>query len=362
MIPVAEPIFVGREHEYVLDCLMTRQVSGGSYVTAFEHLFARTVGVEHAIACMNGTVALHLALLAMGLQPGDEVIMPSLTYVATANAVTYCGATPVFCDVEPGLWCASPTDVLRRITTRTKGILAVHLYGCPANMVALQAIAEANGLWLVEDAAEAHGAQHHGKTVGSLGDIGTFSFYGNKVITCGEGGMVTTNNDSHAERMRLFRGQGMDPTRRYWHPVIGYNYRMTNMQAALGLAQLETLGWHQQRRRECVHEYHHWFNSVGIEFQQTRKDSTHANWMFTILVPADKDRDVVMRRMEEQGVETRPAFVPMHKLPMYACTQPYPVTEDVAMRGINLPTHAGMTPERILKVCVSAASAIYDVV
>ncbi|MGA7813226.1 DegT/DnrJ/EryC1/StrS family aminotransferase, partial [Caballeronia sp.] len=241
-ISVAQPVLNGNERKYVLDCLDTNWISSvGKYIGAFEEAFSKFCGVEHAIATNNGTTALHLALVALDLQAGDEVIIPTVTYIATANAVRYCGATPVLVDVHAETMNIDPADIERKITSKTKGIIPVHLYGHPAEMETINAIARRHKLWVVEDAAEAHGAEVNGRKVGSMGTCATFSFFGNKIVTTGEGGMVTTNDATLAAKLRLFRGQGMDLARRYWFPVIGYNYRMTNIQAAIGLAQMETI-------------------------------------------------------------------------------------------------------------------------
>lgn len=361
-IHVAEPQLLGNELRYVTDCVTSRELTQGRYVADFEQRFAEFCGVRFAVACMNGTVALHLALLALDLQPGDEVLMPTLTYVATANAVRYCGATPVLCDVEPGTWCVSAEQVMRKRSKRTKGILPVHLYGHPADMDALNSLAMHFGWWVLEDAAEAHGATFKGRPVGALGTAATFSFYGNKIITCGEGGMVTTNDARLVERMRLFRGQGMSPSKRYFHPVVGYNYRMTNLQAALGLAQLEHVQEQLQLRRELVHQYRWWFNDMdtGVEVQSVRPIVSHSNWMFTILVPHGRDRDEIMQRLEAQQIETRPAFINMHQLPMYASRDAFPVADDVSRRGINLPTHTGMTHADVQRVCVAVTETLLN--
>ena len=219
-IPVAAPVLGGREREYVLDCLDTTWISStGKYVTAFEEGFAEFCGVPHAVACCNGTVAVHLALLAAGVGPGDEVIVPTLTYVASVNPVVYAGATPVFVDAEPATWNMDPAAVAAAVTARTKAIVAVHLYGHPADMDPILATAREHGIFVVEDAAEAHGAEYKGRRAGGLGDVATFSFYGNKIITTGEGGMVTTDDEALAARIRQLRGQGQDPERRYWFPV-----------------------------------------------------------------------------------------------------------------------------------------------
>jgi perosamine synthetase len=344
---VSEPQLNGNEERYVLDCLRTVQLSMGHYVREFEKSFACYVGVEHAIACSSGTAALHLALLAFGVKPGDEVIIPTLTYVATANAVTYCGAKPVFCDVDPLTWCMDPDDLRRRVTKRTVGILPVHLYGHPANMTRLRQMAESFGLWVLEDAAEAHGATYKGASVGALGHAATFSFYGNKIITCGEGGMVTTNNAILAERMRLFRGQGVDTSvHRYHHTVVGYNYRMTNVQAAIGLAQLECIPDKLAKRKEIAYHYRLSFmehTDSGVVLQGHQPYVEHANWLVSLLLPEDVDRDAVMAYLDTKGIETRPVFRCMHDLPMYEKNRLYIHADDISARGISLPTHESMT-------------------
>src|SRR5881296_96641 len=250
-IPVSAPALVGREREYVLDCLESGWISSnGKYIERFESSFRKFCKTRHSISCTNGTVALHTALVGMNVRPGDEVLVPSLTFVATANAVMYCGARPVFIDSDPETWNMDPGTIGRQITSRTKGIIVVHLYGHPADMDAIGAIAQTHNLFVIEDAAEALGAAYKGKQVGGIGHVGTFSFYGNKIVTSGEGGMIVTNDDGLAARMRQLKGQGMDPGRRYWFPMIGYNYRMTNVAAAIGVAQMEKINWHMERRHE----------------------------------------------------------------------------------------------------------------
>src|ERR1043166_3869860 len=222
-IPVAAPSLEGNEERYVLDCLKSTWISStGAYIERFESAFAEFCGVKHASSCSNGTTALHLALLALGVGPGDEVIVPTLTFVATANAVVYCGGRPVFVDVQPDTWNIDPALIEAKITPRTKGIIVVHLFGHSVDMDPVASIARRRGLFVVEDAAQAHGAEYKGKRVGSLGDVATFSFFGNKIITTGEGGMVVTNDAAIASRIGLLKNHGMDPDRRYWHPIVGY--------------------------------------------------------------------------------------------------------------------------------------------
>ena len=357
-IPVAAPALVGNEKAYVTECLESSWISSaGKYVQQFERSFAEFCGVRHALCCCNGTAALHLALLALGVGPGDEVIVPTLTFVATANAVTYCGARPVFIDSEPETWNLDPELIENLITPRTKGIIVVHLYGHPVDMDPVLEVARAHRLFVVEDAAEAHGAEYKGRRVGSLGDIAMFSFYGNKIITTGEGGMVVTNDNALAKRAHQFRGQGLDPSRRYWFPMVGYNYRMTNIAAAIGLAQLEKADWHIARRREIVSQYQqHLKNCQHLTFQPEKPWAKNAYWMISVVLGSHLSisRDEVMSQLAESGIETRPFFPPMHTLPPYqhlAQDWRFPVAERLARSGFNLPSSATLTEDDVAYVC-----------
>lgn len=356
-IPVAEPALVGNEKKYVLDCLESTWISSnGKYIQQFEEAFAKFCGVKCALSCCNGTASLHLALLALGVGPGDEVIVPTLTFVATANAVSYCGATPVFVDSEIETWNMDTSLLEDLITPRTKGIVVVHIYGHPVDMDPVLAVARKHGLFVIEDAAEAHGAEYKGRKVGSIGDIATYSFYGNKIITTGEGGMVVTSNRELACRIRQLRAQGMDSHRRYWFPVIGYNYRMTNVAAAIGLAQLEKVNWHVTRRREIATQYARCLGDVpGVRFQAEKPWARNVYWMTSVVLDEQwPDRDLVMEKLADAGIETRPFFYPMHTLPIYcksARGQGYPISEKVAARGINLPSSAKLTEEDVGYIC-----------
>lgn len=364
-ISIAHPRLAGNERKYVLDCLDTNWISSiGKYIGAFEEAFARFCGVKHAIATNNGTTALHLALVALDLQPGDEVIIPTVTYIATANAVRYCGATPVLVDVSPDTMNIDPTDIERRITPRTKGIIPVHLYGHPAEMTRINEIAGRHQLWVVEDAAEAHGAEVLGRKVGGLSTCATFSFFGNKIVTTGEGGMITTDDDALAAKLRLFRGQGMDPKRRYWFPVVGYNYRMTNIQAAIGLAQMETIDKALADRNTLAAWYDTALKPLQDQLVLPRQHdwAKQVYWMYNIFLRDGDEhrRDAVMRQLDEAGIETRPVFYPMHVLPPYKEDTAYPVADEWAQRGINLPTHQELTQadvQRIAKGLVTALAA-----
>ncbi len=357
-IPVAAPALVGREREYVLDCLDSTWISSsGKYLARFESDFAEFCGVRHAISCCNGTVAVHLALLASGIGPGDEVIVPTLTYVATANPVVYCGAQPVFVDAEPRTWNMDPERVAEAITPRTRAIVVVHLYGHPVDMDPILKLAESHGLRVIEDAAEAHGATYHGRVVGSMGSLATFSFYGNKIITTGEGGMVVCDDDELAATVRQLHGQGQEPGRRYWFPIVGFNYRMTNIEAAIGLAQLERIDWHLSRRREIVGWYREELAGVeGIELSPEEPWAQSAFWIVCAVLDENRfgARDDAMAALDGAGIETRPFFYPLHTLPMYFAAnkgKAFPVAEDLARRGLNLPSSATLTRDEVAYVC-----------
>ena len=362
-IQVAAPVLDGREREYVLECLDSTWISSaGRFIGAFEQAFAAYCGVKHAIATNNGTTALHLALVGLGITAGDEVIVPSLTYIASANAVTYCGAKPVFVDNDPATFNLDPAKLEALITPRTKAIMPVHLYGQPCDMDPILDIARRHKLFVVEDAAEAVGARYKGRMTGGLGDCASFSFFGNKIITTGEGGMVTTDDDALAARLRLFRGQGMDPARRYWFPVVGYNYRMTNIEAAIGLAQLERVDHHLAQRRRVAELYHAKLARLGnrVPLPVTAPWAEHVFWMYTVRLgpTVGKPRDQVIVEMEAAGIETRPIFHPMHHLPPYAgLNAPMPHADACGADGLNLPTHGGLSEADIDRI-VDALDAI----
>jgi perosamine synthetase len=364
-IPVAAPVLDGREKDYVLECLSTSWISSaGRFIAEFERAFADFCGVKHAIATNNGTTALHLALVSLGLERGDEVIVPTLTYIASANTVRYCGAVPVFVDNHIDDFNIDADLIKTKITARTKGILPVHLYGHPVDLDPILRLAEEYKLFVVEDAAEAVGACYKGRRIGSHGTCAAFSFFGNKIITTGEGGAVTTNNDELAARLRLFRGQGMDPQRRYWFPVIGYNYRMTNIAAAIGLAQLERVATHLERRKAIAEGYDRRLSQLSefIILPRRKNWADHSYWMYTVILRdnVSKSRDQVMQDLDEAGIETRPVFYPMHLLPPYRdlARGPFPGAEFCSSGGISLPTHGRLTDQDLDRVTDALAASI----
>lgn len=354
-IPIASPVLDGNEMQYVRECLESTWISShGKFIDAFERRFAELCGVEHAIACNNGTTALHLALVSLGVGAGDEIIVPDLTYVATANCVRYCNADPVFVDCEPRTFNIDPAAIEAKITPRTKGIIVVHLFGQPCDMDEIQKIADAHGLFIVEDAAEAHGAKYKGRPVGSLGKCATFSFFGNKIVTTGEGGAVVTDDDELASRLRLLRGQGMDPERRYWFPVIGYNYRMTNIAAAIGLAQLERVDRALAFRRRLSAWYDEALADVDVIRPYVEPWAEHSFWMYTIKMAPDAalSRDQVLASLDAHGIETRPVFYPMHVLPPYRqAGHDLRNAIDCAETGLSLPTHERLTRADVARIC-----------
>lgn len=354
-IPVAEPLLGDKELAYVTACLKSGWISSlGKYVADFEERFAAYCGVSYGVATFNGTVALHLLAATLNLGPGDEVIMPSLTFVATANAIRYTGATPVFVDSERDTWNIDPQAVGEAITPQTRAIIAVHLYGHPADMDSLQAMADTHGLLLLEDAAEAHGAHYKGRPVGSLSQAAIFSFYGNKIITTGEGGIIVTNNRAWAERALFLENQGRFADNPYWHPEVAYNYRMTNIQAAIGLAQLERIDELLAiRRRNAAHYSRRLAEAPGLTLPPEMAWAENVYWMYSVLVEDEfgLDRDELRARLYTAGIDTRPFFYPVHTLPMYQTGQSLPVAEELARRGLNLPSGATLTPEQIDFVC-----------
>ena len=344
-IPVYQPSLTGNEKKYVMECLDSSWISSkGKFVDAFEHGIADYLRARYAVTVCNGTVALHLALVALGIGPGDEVIVPTLTYIASVNAIHYTGATPIFVDSEQDTWQMSPSDIINKITPRTKAIMCVHLYGHPCNMEALTAIVQQNQLFLIEDCAEALGSTYKGQYVGTFGDIATFSFYGNKTITTGEGGMVVTNDKTLYDRCVHYRGQGLAKYRQYWHDVVGYNYRMTNICAAIGLAQLEQIEIFLEKKQQIASWYRQALSGSDYTFHEPIGDVYHSYWMCSILVDQAQKRDPLRDHLQGLGIETRPLFYPVHTMPMYAQKfARHRVAEDLGWRGINIPSYPGLS-------------------
>lgn len=350
-IPVSEPSITQKEIDYVFDAVKSGWVSSlGEYITKFEEEFAKYIGVKYALTTSNGTVALHLALVSLGIKQGDEVLVPDLTFVATANAVAYTGATPVFVDVDPETWCIDPEDIKRKITPRTKAIIPVHLYGHPADMDAIKELADEYDLFVIEDAAEAHGAEYKGKRVGSLGTCGVFSFYGNKIITTGEGGMMTTNDENLYEKAKYLRDHAMSKDKRYWHTEIGFNYRITNMQAALGLAQLERIKELIDKKRLIFKWYKEFLSDVeGIKLNPEKEYAKNVYWMVCLVLDdnVEINRDDLMTELKKRGIDTRPFFYPLSSMPMYGGKAINRVAKFLSERGLNLPSGVNLKKGQI---------------
>lgn len=351
-IPIYRPSLTGKEKQYVMECLDSTWISSrGQFINLFERAFAEKIGVQHATTVSNGTVALHLALVALGIGSGDEVIVPTLTYIATVNSIAYTGARPVFVDSLRKTWQIDPEDIRKKITSRTRAIMLVHLYGHPCEMDEIMKIAGDYNLFVIEDCAEAIGSLYKGRAVGSFGHISTFSFFGNKTITTGEGGMLVTNDQTLYERAVHFKGQGLAAHRQYWHDVIGYNYRMTNICAGIGLAQLEQIETFIERKREIAAFYREALRDLPTEFHEEASNVLHTYWMVSILVKGATTRERLREHLAANGVETRPLFYPVHTMPMYSSKfQRLPIAEELGWCGINLPSWPGLQTEQLHEI------------
>ena len=362
-IPFAEPRLGGNERRYLEECLETNWISSrGPFLGRFEAGLARLCGTRHAIATSSGTAALHLALSGLGIGPGDEVVVPTLTFAATANAVLMTGARPVPVDVDPRTWTLDPERAEAAVTPRTRALVPVHLFGHPADMDPLVELARRRGIALVEDAAQAHGARYRDRPVGRIGKVGCFSFYGNKIVTTGQGGACVTDDDALADRLRVSRAHGMDAEHPYWHEAIGFNYQMTNLQAAVGTAQLEQLDEVlalRDRIREAYQE-----RLAVVDGLQTLPRADWARpvcWMVAVLLPPGTSPPAVRDALAEQAIDARPIFSPLHGMPPYRRPVHCPVAEDVAARGLVLPTFAHLTENQLDRICDVVIGAIEPV-
>ena len=359
-IAFSEPDLTERERRYLVEAFDSTWISSlGPFVGRFEERYAEWIGTRHAVSCSNGTAALHLAMLSLGIGPGDEVIVPSMTFVASANAVQYTGADLVFADCDPRTWTIDPDSVERMMSDRTRAIVAVHLFGVPCDMPRLERIAKQRDVAIIEDAAEAHGTVLDRKPVGSWGDLSTFSFYGNKIITTGEGGMVCTDRSDLAERIVRLRGQGADPRKTYWFDQVGYNYRLTNLACAIGLAQLERVDTIIANRRRVAGWYDVAIAASGLPVtRQAEPDGSEcAPWTYGVVLADDVASTVedVRQALADDGIETRPFFHPLNDLPMYrdARCDACKTSRSLAERGILLPLHTRLK-EREVELVVSA--------
>ncbi len=352
MIPVYQPDLSGKEKEYVMDCMESTWISSkGKYVERFEKLFSEYIGVKYGTAVSNGTVAIHLALLTIGVGRDDEVIVPSFTYVASANPIVYLGAKPVFVDSDKDTWQINETEVEKKITDKTKAVIAPHLYGYPCNMHVLRELCDKHNIYLIEDCAEAIGTEYKGKKVGTFGDISCFSFFGNKTITTGEGGMVLSNNKELIDMARHVKDQGMSKTQEYWHDIVGYNFRMTNICAAIGCAQLERIDQFISRKKEIGRIYKEILKDVPVKFQEDSEDILNTYWMVAALLENENKRKEFRKYLKACDIDTRPTFAPIHKMPMYDLGESYPVAEMLGKCGINLPSYPLLVNEQIEYIC-----------
>ncbi|MFH1789413.1 MAG: DegT/DnrJ/EryC1/StrS family aminotransferase [Candidatus Altiarchaeota archaeon] len=371
MIPVNEPLFCGNEKKYLIECIDTGWISSeGPFVKKFEDEFAHYVGCEHGVAVCNGTAALEVSLAAAGVTRDDEVIMPSFTIISCALAALRVGATPVLVDVESETYNMDVSQVEGKITEKTKAVMPVHMYGHPVNMDPLLKVARNHGLKVVEDAAEVHGAEYKGKRCGGIGDVGSFSFYANKIVTTGEGGMVVTNDCEAAERARSYRNLAHNPEKRFLHKELGYNFRMTNLQAAVGLAQLECIDKFIEMKRKNAAEYTKRLSRIdGLKLPVEKKWAKNVYWMYT--VELDEKLGVtaeeMMNLLKEKGVGTRSFFIGLHQQPCLRDLglfdgESYPVTEHISRYGFYLPSGLALTDKQVNTVCESVEEVIGSLV
>jgi perosamine synthetase len=365
-IPLLEPDLSGRELEYVTDCIQTNWISSqGHYVRQFEAQFERLHPGYHALAVSNGTVALHLALHALGIGEGDEIIVPNVTFAATINAVLYCNATPILCEINPKTLCIDDDEIKKCITTKTKAIIPVHLYGQPCDMDAINRIALQNNLLVIEDCAEALGSQWSNKPVGVFGDAATFSFYGNKTISTGEGGMLLFRNKMVYEQAKVLRDHGMSPEKKYWHERVGFNYRLTNLQAAIGVAQIERLEDFLRKKIHIGKLYGKLLNGViGISSTPyNRVNTVNSYWLYTIILEKNLNRDLIIQSLLKKGIDSRPIFYPLHTMKPYKkfCKDnDFKKSIQVSQSGLSLPSSVNLKEEEIIYIVESLKNAILE--
>ena len=354
MIPWGKPCLGRKEKEYLLKALDSTWISGGEFIDRFESDFARLIGSKYAVTASNGTSALHLALLSLGIGPADEVIVPDFTFVSPANMVIDTGAKPVYADIDPRTWCLDAQEVEGKVTGRTKAVIAVHVYGNVCDMGALIRITRENRIYLIEDVAEAAFSRYRGKFAGSFGQLGCFSFQATKTVTMGEGGAVVTDDKKLADRMRIMRSHGMRHNKRYWHDLVGYNYRLTNLQAALGCAQLENLDNIIAEKVRIHRRYLAKLSGLpGIELQYIPKEVEAVMWAVALRIDPRRfkgDRDYLIAQLLKKNIETRPGFYPFSVMPLYKAA-PLPVAESVSRNVISLPSYVSVSDEDIDYVC-----------
>jgi perosamine synthetase len=353
-IPVYSPTLDGNEATYVGECLSTGWISSrGTFIGRFERAFADFTGAVDATSVANGTVAIHLALEALGIGPGDEVIVPSFTYIASVNTIMQTGATPVYVDSIEETLQVDPEAVRRAITPRTRAVMAVHLYGHPCDMDGLVDICTEHELLLVEDCAEGFGTRWNGQHVGTFGDVATFSFFGNKTITTGEGGMVLAKDPAVLARAKHLKSQGVSPTREYWHDALAYNYRMTNIEAAIGLAQIERADEFIAKKAALAATYRTQLAGLPLRTHDPVGNVVHSYWMCSIILERPAERDALRRHLDGAGIDTRPFFPQAHLMPHARADVELPAGARISQSGINLPSYPALTPAQVDHVCAS---------
>lgn len=351
-IPVYSPYLHGNVSKYVNDCLSSGWISSrGAYIERFERAFAQYVGAVEATSVSNGTVAIHLALEALGIGSGDEVIVPTFTYIASVNTILQTGARPVYVDSLVDTLQVNPENIRAAITPRTKAVMIVHLYGHPCDMDAITALCREHSLLLIEDCAEAFGSFWKGQHVGTFGDVATFSFFGNKTITTGEGGMVLARDPAVMQRCRHLKSQGVSPIKEYWHDTLAFNYRMTNIQAAIGLSQIELIDEITEKKAALAARYKRELVGLPLRTHDAIGDVVHSYWMCSVILNEANDRDRLRANLKNAGIETRPFFPPAHRMPHSAADGNFPDADYISARGINLPSYPSLDEAQHQTIC-----------
>lgn len=366
-IPVSEPLIGDNVLPLVRECVETGWISSeGRFIPEFERKWAEFCGVEYGVAVSNGTTALQVAVAALKLEPGSEIIMPAYTIISCAIAIIEAGCVPVLVDCEPDTWCMNLDEVEAKITARTRAVMPVHMFGHPVDMRRLMQLAAKHRLFVVEDAAESHGAEVEGRRVGGIGNMGCFSFYANKIITTGEGGMVVTNDREFADRLRSLRNLGFRKDRRFLHTEIGHNYRLTNLQAAVGVAQVERVADHVEQKRWMAARYREGLAGLNqIALPVERNWAKNVYWMYGLVLADDVPFDAIefARRLRNRGIDTRPFFLGMHEQPVFHDRglfkgEKHPVSERLARRGLYVPSGLRLTQSQIDRVCDSVRAVL----
>jgi perosamine synthetase len=352
MIPIYDINLTKKSIKNVNNCLKNNWISSrGEFSTKFEKKFSKFLNIKYSTTVSNGTVALHLALLALGIKKNDEIIAPVFTYVAPVNAIKYVGAKPIFVDADIKTWNIDVNKIEACITKKTKAIIAVHLFGFACNISKIKKLCKKYNLFLIEDTAEALGSTYRNKFLGSFGDISTFSFYGNKTLTTGEGGMLSTNKLSIIKRVAFLKNQAMSETKKYFHNTVGYNYRMTNICAAIGCGELTELNKNLIKKKKITKLYQSILKKNNFKFQKELKNSKSSHWLVSMLANSVKHKKEIMKKLSKNNIETRPLFIPMNKLPMYLNKKSYPIAERIYSLGFSVPSYPELSVKDIYCIC-----------